>query len=264
MVIEQIVVAACLGFLGLAHSALGESGIIKPLFAADWTIETPRWATERILRFAWHLTSITWFAIAAAVVGADLMLTTGLMSLASAAIIFVMLRGHLAWPVFLLAGLAALHRALNSWPNDAGVLTDTVLAITTGVTVLVLIAAGGLHVYWALGGDWKLDLVMPTSGDPETVRPDFRPGALITLLVALLLFTFAGLVTMAATGTGPRAVRWLTIAGVAVLTVRAIGDNRVVGFTKKVRNTTFARFDDAVFTPLIVFLAFGAAGALLP
>ncbi len=262
MAIEHIIVATCLALLGVAHSILGESGIIKPLLAAEWTIETPRWATERILRFAWHLTSITWLAIAAAVIGADLLIALGLMSLVSAAIIFVMLRGHLAWPIFLLAGLAAFR--------DTGALSDSTLAATSTATVAVLAAAGLLHVYWALGGRWQLDKVMPTSGE-EAVNgnrhdhscSDFRPGPLLTMVVAFLLFAFAALVAMTAAGTGPDAVRWLTGIGVATLALRAIGDARVAGFTKTVRHTEFARADDAVFTPLVVFLALGASGALL-
>lgn len=250
MTIEQIIVASCLAFLGVAHSVLGESGILKPLFAAEWSIDTPRWATDRILRFAWHLTSITWFAIAAVVIGADLFVTMGIMSLASAALIFVMLRGHLAWPIFLLAGLAAFR--------EADVLTEGVLAATTVSTVAVLVAAGLLHVYWALGGSWMLDVATPVDD-----RPEFRPGMALTLLVAVLLFGFAGLVGLSAADAGPTIVRWLAMGGISVLVLRAIGDNKVAGFTKQNRDTPFGRADDAIFTPLIVFLALGATGALL-
>jgi len=45
--------------------------------------------------------------------------------------------------------------------------------------------------------------------------------------------------------------------------LRAIGDTRVAGSTKTVRNTDFARADDRYFTPIVVFLALGASGALV-
>ncbi len=182
-----------------------------------------------------------------------------------------MLRAHLAWPIFLLAGLAALHQA--------GALTDSVLTATTATTVAVLAAAGMIHVYWATGGRWMLDRAIPTNeavaitnGDPAgTASPPstagrtdgFRPGPLLTALVALLLFTFAGLIAVTAGGNGPDTLRWLVVAGAVVLVIRAVGDNQVAGFTKKVRHTTFGRTDDAVFTPLVVMLAFGTVGSLL-
>ena len=62
--------------LALAHSVLGEQGILRPLFAAEWTVELPRWAVERILRFAWHLTSLAWVALAAAWMGVCLLYTS--------------------------------------------------------------------------------------------------------------------------------------------------------------------------------------------
>lgn len=91
----------------------------------------------------------------------------------------------------------------------------------------------------------------------------FKPGPWLTLAEAAALAAFGLLVAMAALGHGPPAVRWLVYAGVAVLVARAVGDRRTAGFTKTVRDTAFARADDAYFTPLVVFLALGATGALI-
>ncbi len=44
--------------------------------------------------------------------------------------------------------------------------------------------------------------------------------------------------------------------------VRAVGDGRQVGFTKSNRATAFARADDALYSPLVVALAFASAAAL--
>lgn len=250
MTIAQATVAACFILLGLVHSILGETDIIRPLFAAEWKIDTPRWATERILRFAWHLTSVTWFAVAALTLGVDLFPTVGIAAVISAAMVFVLLRGHLAWPLFLLAGLAAFH--------EAGWLTNLTLQVASGLTVAALGLAALLHVYWAAGGTWMLDQALP-----EVEGRDFSPGPVLTLAVALALASFAALVGLAAFVESPAAIRWLTIAGVVVLGIRAIGDGKVVGFTKAEHGSTFGRADDQYFTPLITFLALGATAALL-
>ena len=246
----EVITAICLVVLGAAHSVLGESDLLRPLFAAEWRIDTPRWAAERIFRFAWHLTSIAWFALAGIVAGLTPLPIVGIMSIVSAAIIFVMLRGHLAWPLFLLAGLAAFYA--EGW------LVNGLLQVGAGVTVSALIAAAALHVYWALGGTWMLDRALP-----DVEGSDFSPGPLLTLAIAVALATFAALISISSFGDPSTLVRWLVIGGVAVLTIRAVGDNKVAGFTKQNHDSAFGRADDRYFTPLIVFLALGATGALI-
>lgn len=53
-------------FIGLVHSYLGERYILIRLFKR----ELPKllgsdWFTKRVLRFAWHLTTVAWFGFAA-------------------------------------------------------------------------------------------------------------------------------------------------------------------------------------------------------
>ncbi|MEM7338253.1 MAG: DUF3995 domain-containing protein [Actinomycetota bacterium] len=252
MTTSHLVAGIGLIAIGLMHSALGEIGILRPLFRASWAVDDPRWAVERILRFAWHLTTIAWFGLAAIVLGASAATIVAIVAALSAVIIFVTLRGHLAWPMFALVALAA-------WWID-GPIPDPVLRWGTIATVTALTVAAAVHVYWAAGGRWGIEVAVPTTADGDTA---FTPPPLLTLGVAGLLAGFAALVAAAATGWGPSAIRWLVVAGIAVLTVRAIGDGRTAGFTKTLRTTKFAQADDRIFTPLIVFLVFGAGGALL-
>lgn len=248
--LTQAVIAGCLVSLAVAHSTLGESGILRPLFAGEWSTPIPRFAAEKILRFAWHLTSFAWLALAAIVAGADLFVAIGILSLLSAGLIFVVLRGHLAWPIFLLAGAASLR--------EAGALDDTWLQGGAAVTVGLLLIAAAVHVYWALGGRWFLDRALPPGSEDG-----FTPGPALTLAVAIALTVFAGLVGLVAFDADSSVLEALVIGGGAVLVARAIGDRRVAGFTKTVRDTDFAIADDRYFTPLCVLLAFGAAGAVL-
>jgi hypothetical protein len=114
-----LVAAACLIFaVGVAHSYLGERHILIRLFRRP---DLPKLLgsdlfTRRTLRFAWHLTSVVWWGIAALLLTAarassgtlTLAQVGGVVaatSLASAVVTFVGSRGqHLAWLAFLAVG----------------------------------------------------------------------------------------------------------------------------------------------------------------
>ena len=54
-------------FIGLVHSVLGEKYLISRLLRRD---NLPKllggdWFTKRLIRFAWHLTTIAWWGMAA-------------------------------------------------------------------------------------------------------------------------------------------------------------------------------------------------------
>ncbi|MFT5881048.1 MAG: hypothetical protein ACI86X_002187 [Moritella sp.] len=53
-------------FIGLVHSYLGELFILTRLFRQDLPkLLGNDWFTKRILRFAWHLTTVAWWGFAA-------------------------------------------------------------------------------------------------------------------------------------------------------------------------------------------------------
>ncbi len=251
---SSIIIASCLALLSLAHSVLGEREILAPLFRSDWDEPSPRWAMERILRFAWHLTSLAWLGLGAAVLGVDLHLAIALVTLTSAAIVFILLRGHLAWPLFALAGVASLYAK--------GVLDAPILSAAVLITLTCVFAIAFLHIYWVAGGSWGLSAAVP--GNRDDSGPQFHPPAWLTAMVAAALLCFAGLIAWtwhdAAAPQWPRILLYLAIG---VLTLRAVGDGRQVGFSKTQRNSKFAKWDDRLFTPLSVLMAFGSGAALL-
>lgn len=114
-------IAAFLAFsIGVAHSVLGERYILIRLFRRS---DLPQLFggtefTTRTLRFAWHLTTIAWWAAATLFVAlAQAPLTSnrvsfilGIMFLATTLVTLIVSRGrHLAWPVFLAIGAIALY-----------------------------------------------------------------------------------------------------------------------------------------------------------
>jgi hypothetical protein len=116
----MLILAALLIFLtGLAHSYLGERYLLMRLFkrdnlpkllgSTDFTIGT--------LRFAWHITTVAWWAIAGLLaLAAQGQLTPAAVlqviaaaALASAALPLFFTRGkHLSWVVFLLVAMLVL------------------------------------------------------------------------------------------------------------------------------------------------------------
>src|SRR5262249_645287 len=101
--------------------------------------------------------------------------------------------------------------------------------------------------------------VIPT----QRGRPTLHPSALTTLIVAAAL-AVAAAITFGATGM-LRAVApgWLIRLGLVVLSVvfgvRAVGDFRLIGFTKLGPDTRFGRLDTRVFAALCVGLAVACA-----
>ena len=116
----MLLVAAILIFLtGCAHSYLGERYLLIRLFKRG---NLPKLFggtefTEGTLRFAWHITTVAWWAIALLVLLAhqdSLSKTTALQviggaALASAALPIFFTRGkHLSWVVFLVVAAIVL------------------------------------------------------------------------------------------------------------------------------------------------------------
>lgn len=133
------------------------------------------------------------------------------------------------------------------------------MTLLAGAIAVVCGVVSLLHVAWAVG-------LRVGEGHAIPERPDgtpvFRPGPLATLTVAVLLFISALLVTQRV-GLGrallPAALVEPGCWGVAaVLTARAIGEFRYVGFFKRVRQTPFARMDTLVYSPLALLLGVGA------
>lgn len=243
--------AVVLTLIAIAHSVLGERELLRPLFRAKWDVGVPRWAAERIFRFAWHLTSVAWLGLAAALLGVSAVDATALVCVSSGAIIFFTLRGHLAWPLFFFAAAAA-WASTDALPSE--------LVATTVVASVMATAIGAVvHLYWAMGGRRGLAVAVPQDRDGQ---PLFRPGPRTCSVVAIGCLAYGALLTWVLYRPAPP---WL-LGGLGMaalaLAVRAAGDGRYAGFTKIHRETAFARADDAVYTPVFTLCFFGALAAL--
>jgi hypothetical protein len=147
--------------------------------------------------------------------------------------------------------------------HSARSLPAMMVAIVAAIVAGTLAAIGLLHVYWALCGTAAIvgkgnSATIPEAGG----RPAFTPGPTLTLAVAALLGIAAALVALqgklfAIGGLPPALIRIGALGVAVVLAARGVGDFRLVGLSKRVRGTRFARLDGRVYTPLCLALAAG-------
>jgi hypothetical protein len=134
--------------------------------------------------------------------------------------------------------------------------------VHSGVAVIVAIVFLVLacwHVVMAFSDLGSASAAVPSAGG----KPLFKPSRRSTLLVALVLTGFAGLVACTAgwvdVGLSARVLSWLSYALALGLAARAVGEFRYVGFFKRERGSRFATMDTLVYSPLCLLLAAGVA-----
>jgi hypothetical protein len=240
--------------LAFAHSLLGERALLRPLFRQRWELgEVPRFAAQRVFRFAWHLTSLAWLGLAALALGASAWLMLATVAAVSGLVIFFLLRGHLAWPIFLMTAFAA--------GTEAGLLGAGARATVSLGAALAPVVVAALHLWWAAGrGQRMLGVVVPTDASG---KPLMRPPWWASLAVGLGLLGATAALVIRTVGASVPGLDVALVLLTIVFALRAVGDGRHVGFTKTRRDSTFARLDDRVYTPLAVLFAAGSAAALL-
>lgn len=112
-----------------------------------------------------------------------------------------------------------------------------------------------LHFYWAMGGRYGSITVLPSKPDGQLL---FKPGLFSTLVVAFGLLVFAsitlGNLSIFDQWIDIRYIQYGTRIIAVIFIARAIGDFRFIGFTKKIKDTTFARNDTRIYSPMSLTL----------
>ncbi|TMO59488.1 hypothetical protein [Pseudoalteromonas aurantia] len=113
-------------FIGFVHSYLGEKYLLIRLFKRD---NLPKllgsdWFTKRVLRFAWHLTTIAWWGFAAIlyfisspssvlVLRFEILISIAIVFAASGVMSFIFSRGkHVSWFFFFCVAGVSVFSAL--------------------------------------------------------------------------------------------------------------------------------------------------------
>ena len=125
-----------------------------------------------------------------------------------------------------------------------------------GILLAVIFAIlSFVHLYWAAGGRFGSGAAIPTAGGARLLNP----SPVGTILVAAALFAAMLVVLGRLKIWGAFVPRWIFNLGTWVISLlfvlRTIGDFRYVGFFKSVTDTSFARWDTLLFSPLCLFIA---------
>ncbi|SNR15598.1 DUF3995 domain-containing protein [Tenacibaculum jejuense] len=122
---------------------------------------------------------------------------------------------------------------------------------------IILLIISLFHFYWAFGGTFGLDRVIPTNTKQVKV---LKAPPILTLLVAFfVLLIFSSYIQVAKIYDFYFLPQWIKTNGLLIFSsiflLRAIGDFKYVGFFKRIKQTKFAVNDTKFFSPLCLFLA---------
>jgi len=119
--------------------------------------------------------------------------------------------------------------------------------------IFLLIAL--IHFFWALGGKWGFDKVLPTKENGERL---FTPKRIHSFLVGvgfMVIIFLLGEQLAPKSGVVIPYAEYLLYFIAAIFFLRAVGEFKYVGFFKKIKNTSFAKSDTWFFSPLCLLIS---------
>lgn len=133
--------------------------------------------------------------------------------------------------------------------------------IFSNTNTLILLAISGIHFYWAFGGKWGIDAVIPTNikGKKMIKVGEGKSSFIATLIVAFGLLAMVLLHLEKVQLLLPTWIVFYSLKIIAgIFLIRAIGEFKYVGFFKKIKGTKFAINDTKFYSPLCLLLSFNA------
>jgi len=119
----------------------------------------------------------------------------------------------------------------------------------------ILIILSTIHFYWALGGKSGMEKTLPTNLEGKKM---LNPTKIDSMMVGIFLLLFALLFFIKIVILQISLPHLINRFGIGVISIifllRAMGDFRYVGFTKKIRTSDFASLDTKLYSPLCLFI----------
>jgi hypothetical protein len=128
---------------------------------------------------------------------------------------------------------------------------NMLFTILQTINTLIFIGISAIHLYWAFGGKLGVNAVIPEM-EGKTV---FNPPFLATIGVSVAMLTAAWLSWTPTEDTENNILIYGNLGIGIVFLIRAIGDFKYVGFTKKIKNTLFAQNDTHFYSPLCLLIS---------
>lgn len=115
-----------------------------------------------------------------------------------------------------------------------------------------------LHVYWLFGGRFASEAVVPVVDGKRAINPSSLATVLVAAALLLAMFVILGEIGLFKETFPKWIFRWGSRGISLIFLLRAIGDFRLVGFFKRVNDTTFAYWDTWLFSPLCLLISITA------
>lgn len=122
--------------------------------------------------------------------------------------------------------------------------------VLSGIIILIIISI--FHFYWVLGGTIGLGKSLPMTREGKLF---FRPSKLATLFVGIIIVCFAYVAFRLYFDSKDVVYSYLAWAIACIFFLRSIGEFNTVGFFKKIKNTSFAKYDTLFYSPLCLYFA---------
>ena len=132
---------------------------------------------------------------------------------------------------------------------------NNLFSIAQFLNTFIFIFISGFHFYWAFGGKFGSQAVIPQLKDGKAV---FQPPISATLIVALAMLVGAWLSWKPHPNSCASTLIYGNLAIGIIMLIRAIGDFKYVGFFKKIKTTTFAQNDTRFYSPLCLLISINA------
>ncbi|MFZ3588910.1 DUF3995 domain-containing protein [Bacillus sp. DJP31] len=129
------------------------------------------------------------------------------------------------------------------------------MSILVYLSVVVLTLISFIHFYWVFGGRWGFTASVPEKAGGGAL---FTPRIIETFIVAigLLIVGFMLLVQFNAIPFyKPNIItKSFCIIFTIIFFLRAVGDFKYLGFFKRIKHSTFAKYDTRYYCPLCLYL----------
>jgi len=123
------------------------------------------------------------------------------------------------------------------------------------VNAVALIIAAFVHIYWGLGGQLGLDHTIPVDQQGKKVFEFSRIASLAIagglIAISVLFLVKIGFISL---GLPSWLVFYSLLAFSGIFIMRALGDFKYIGFTKKIKDTQYGHLDTKIYSPIFLII----------
>lgn len=130
------------------------------------------------------------------------------------------------------------------------------VSVISILAVCILFCISLLHVYWAFGGRWGKNAVIPEVEGNRAFSPSVSGTLVVALMLgiaSIILLFEANYISLPGKFLIVRVGAWVCAC---VFSLRVLGDFKYFGIFKKIRKTKFSKMDTFLYMPLCAFLSF--------